>query len=58
MFRRYSGVQIGIVRSDVISNFTLKRVGTVKLRGIFGSPVDADLIKLYVKLSDNVEEMY
>jgi transposase InsO family protein len=53
-----SGAQIGIVRADVISNMNLKRVGTVKLRGIFGSPIDADLIKLYVKLSDNVDEMY
>jgi len=50
-----SGAQIGIIRSDVLSNVNVKHVGTVKLRGIFGSPVDADLIQLHVKTIDNCD---
>ena len=53
-----SGAQIGIVRSDVLSDVAVKRVGTVKLRGIFGSPVEADLVQLHVKLSCDVNEPY
>jgi hypothetical protein len=46
-----SGAQIGIIRSDIISDIEVKRVGTVKLRGIFGSSIEADLVQLYVKVS-------
>jgi len=44
--------------SDVLSNVNVKHVGTVKLRGTFGSPVDADLIQLHVKTIDNCDTPY
>ena len=53
-----SGAQIGIIKSDVLSNVNVKRVGSVKLRGIFGSPVEANLVQLQIKLSDNADELY
>jgi len=53
-----SGAQIRIIKSDVISNVNVKHVGTVKLHGIFGSPVDDDLIQLRVKTFDKIDTPY
>ena len=48
-----SGAQISVIRSDVLGNLHVPYVGKVKLRGIVGSPVSADLVKLYVALSNS-----
>ena len=52
-----SGAQISVIRSDVLGNLHVPYVGKVKLRGIVGSPVSADLVKLYVALSNSENMM-
>jgi hypothetical protein len=44
-----SGAQLCVVRCDIIK-------GTVKLRGIFGAPVQADLIRMQLKLANRPKE--
>ena len=53
-----SGAQIGIIKSHVLSNVNVKRVCSVKLRGIFGSPVESDLVQLQIKMSNKDDELY
>jgi len=48
-----SGVQISVIRSDVLGKLNVPNIGKVKLRGIVGSPVTADLIKINVALSND-----
>jgi len=47
-----SGAQISVIRPDLIKDILphLPREGTVKLKGLIGDPIDADLISLSVKL--------
>jgi len=45
-----SGAQISVVHSNVVSTLDLPCEGTIKLRGLFGDAVDADLVSLFVKL--------
>jgi len=47
------GEQISVICSDVLGNLHVPYVGKVKLRGIVGSPVSADLVKLDVALSNS-----
>ena len=47
-----SGAQISVLRADVAGNLELLSVGKVKLRGIVGNPVSADLVKLSVSLAE------
>jgi hypothetical protein len=51
-----SGAQLCVVRSDIIKGLDVERVGTVKLRGIFGAPVQADLIRMQLKLANRPKE--
>jgi len=53
-----SGAQISVIRSDVLGNLHVPYFGKVKLRGIVGSPVSADLVKLDVALSNNENDKY
>ena len=48
-----SGAQISVIHPDVVQDIvsTLPREGKVKLRGLFGEPVDAYLVSLQVKHS-------
>ena len=48
-----SGAQISVIRSDVLGKLDVPYIGKVKLRGIVGSPVTADLIKINVALSND-----
>ena len=45
-----SGAEVSVIRADILSQLDIPRVGHVKLRGIVGSPVSADLVKLDVAL--------
>jgi transposase InsO family protein len=47
-----SGAQICVIRSDIVKDVDVERVGTVKLRGIFGPPLQTDLIRLQIRLAD------
>ena len=48
-----SGAQISVIHPDVLTDIlcTMPREGKVKLRGLFGEPVDAYLISLHIKHS-------
>jgi len=50
-----SGAQISVIHPDLIKDILphLPREGTVKLKGLIGDPIDADLIFLSIKLSDS-----
>ena len=50
-----SGAQISVIHPDLIKDILSKlpREGTVKLKGLIGDPIDADLISLSIKLSDS-----
>ena len=45
------GAEICLIREDIISDWETSPtpVGSVKIRGIFGEPVDAELVSLRVK---------
>ena len=55
-----SGAEVSVIRADILGQLDIPRVGHVKLRGIVGSPVSADLVKLDVALliPDHVENEY
>jgi hypothetical protein len=46
------GREIAVLRSDILDscNFDYVSVGSIRSRGIVGSPVDASLIKLQIQL--------
>ena len=44
-----SAARISVIRFAVIAGLNAERVGSVKLRDIFGSPIQADLIRLHFK---------
>lgn len=46
-----SGAEISVLRADVLGQLEVPHVGKLKLRGIVGSPVSADLVKLKIALS-------
>jgi len=48
-----SGAQISVIHTDAVSGFNLRRIGTINLRGIIGSPVTADLFRLNVALANS-----
>ena len=45
-----SGAGISVIRPDLVKIMNTTRVGSVRLRGIVGSPVHADLVKLRVQV--------
>jgi len=45
-----SGAEISVVRSDLVQGLEVTELGKIKLRGIVGSAVSADIVKLYVCL--------
>ena len=46
------GAEISVIRTDMLDKLDVPHIGRVKLRGIVGSPVEADLVKLNVALSN------
>jgi hypothetical protein len=53
-----SEAQLCVVRLDLIRDLNVEHVGSVKLRGIFGSPVQADLVRLHLTLADKPSISY
>ena len=47
-----SGAEVCVIRPGLVNNTNVTRDGSVKLRGIIGSPVQAELIKLLIGLID------
>jgi transposase InsO family protein len=47
-----SGAEISVVRADKVRGLNLPRVMDIKLRGIVGSPVSAEVVKLFVSCHD------
>jgi len=45
-----SGAQISVIHPRIVSAHDLPHEGTIKLRGLFGDAVDANLVTLFVKL--------
>ena len=43
-----SGAEISVIRSELIQGFEVTELGKIKLRGIVGSSVSADLIRLHI----------
>jgi len=42
-----------VIHTDAVSGLNLPRIGTIKLRGIIGSPVTTDLVRLNVALANS-----
>jgi len=51
-----SGSELTVLADEVIPQQHLQRVGRVKLRGIFGDSVDADLVLLKMRLADSTQD--
>ena len=45
-----SGAQISVIHPRIVEGLNLPREGTIKLKGLFGDAVDADLVSLFVRL--------
>ena len=45
-----SGSELCVVKASLVESVSLPKVGTVRLRGIVGAPVSADLVKLHISL--------
>jgi hypothetical protein len=49
-----SGAEIAVAKTETIAGFdNVEHVGQIKLRGIVGEPVTAELVRLYVRLANN-----
>jgi len=48
-----TGAEISVIHTSMLNDWELPVVGRIKLRGIVGSPVSADLVKLNVTLADS-----
>ena len=46
-----TGAELSVVSSRALPDFEIQRIGNVKLRGIVGAPVEADLIILPIRLA-------
>ena len=46
------GSQLNVIRADLVESLAVPKIGSVSLRGIFGAPVMAALVKLHVSLVD------
>ena len=51
-----SGSEVCVVKSSFVESIILPKVGTVRLRGIVGAPIEADLVKLHISLVDEDSE--
>jgi len=45
-----SGAQVSLIKADIIKDFDVSSLGSVRLRGIVGSPIDANLVKLNLRM--------
>jgi transposase InsO family protein len=49
-----SGSELNVIRSDLVSELPLESIGEVSLKGVVGKPVNASLVRLCVRLDDDV----
>jgi len=45
-----SGSELCVIKASLVESVSLPKIGTIKLRGIVGAPVTADLVKLHISL--------
>lgn len=45
-----SGAEISLVNSAIVKDWNVDKVGSINLRGIVGNPIEADVIRVYIKL--------
>jgi len=48
--------EISVIRTSMLNDWELPVIGKFKLRGIVGSPVSADLVKLNVTLAESKQD--
>jgi len=48
-----SGTELCVINSSLVESLALPKLGSVRLRGIVGAPVSADLVKLHISLVDS-----
>jgi hypothetical protein len=48
-----SGAEICVIKSALLNGVDASPVGTVRIRGLIGQPVEAELVNLTVQLADN-----
>ena len=54
-----TGAEISLVHSEIVKDLNVEKIGTVRLRGIIGDHVEADLVRVGIKLADgNVNSEY
>jgi len=46
-----SGTELCVIKSTIVETANLTQVGSVRIRGIVGDPVDAKLVKLHISLA-------
>ena len=51
-----TGAEISVIRTNMLNDWELPIIGKIKLRGIVGSPVSADLVILNVTLADSKQD--
>ena len=51
-----TGAEISVIRTSMLNDWELPVIGKIKLRGIVGSPVSADLVKSNVTLADSKQD--
>ena len=48
-----SGAEICVIKADKVKNLNLSRVTDIRLRGIVGSPVSAEVVRLFISNHDD-----
>jgi hypothetical protein len=48
-----SGSELCVVKASLIQNMNLTHVGSARLRGIVGAPIEVTLVKLHISLVDD-----
>ena len=51
-----SGAMISVIHPRVIQHLDVPREGKIKLRGLFGEPVNADLVTVFIKLPNSCDQ--
>ena len=52
-----SGTELCVINSSLVESVVLPKLGSVRLRGIVGGPVYADLVKVHISLFDSTGGM-
>lgn len=53
-----SGAELSLCRSDMLQGLEVHKIGSVRLRGVIGQAIDADVIRVSVKLDNAGDDCY